>query len=94
MLSIEEAKALVAAWLAHEVGFQDAPNLSAAIDAHIVLYNSVPQPLVDAYTAELQAQAPPGIVMKAESYLGRLRILAIKQKAAAQWAARPPNEHD
>jgi len=54
----------------------------------------VPEALGAELAAILQQDAPPGYVVKVEPYQGRVRVMYIKAKAAAAWAARPPEEHD
>jgi len=64
------------------------------IDAFVLLKMPVPEALGAELAAILQQDAPPGYVVKVEPYQGRVRVMYIKAKAAAAWAARPPEEHD
>lgn len=94
MLTKEQSEQIVAEYLSNPGLYFSKTDVERAIDAFVFLHYSVPQPLCDVFSAILQEKAPPGILMKAEPYQGRIRILAIKEKAAAQWAARPRDEHD
>lgn len=94
MLTRDEAEVLVSDWLRNTALGWDKDTLMNMVDAHVVLHYPVPQPLVAQLSAILQETAPERYVVKVEPYQGRVRVMYIKAKAAAQWAARPPEEHD
>lgn len=94
MLTLLEAQQLVGAWLGAPQETFSREEMWDIVDAHIMLHYPVPQSLGEMLAEECQPSMAPGWILKLEPYLGRIRVLTIKKKAAAQWAARPPGEHD
>jgi hypothetical protein len=94
MITKSEAEQRVLEYMADPEGITGAARLGTAIDAFSVLGYPVPQSLCSEFAAAIQKDLPPGFTAIAEPYLGRVRILVVKNKALRQWMNRPKDQHD
>lgn len=90
----QQAQDLVASYMIDQRVAIAQHSVTRIADAFIILKIPIPPALGQEIAANLQQKIPDGYTAIAEPYLGRWRMVVVKNEHVKRWADRPPEEHD